>query len=77
MDEYTILEKFKKESLQNPHFKPKSFKPTQKTMMAHALDFAKWKQTTPYVWRSNRWYNYITNKKISELNIYKEFLATL
>ena len=43
-------------SLQNPHFKPKSFKPTQKTMMAHALEFAKWLEDK-YYWNGVVWKN--------------------
>ena len=60
----------------NEHlFKPKSFKPTQKTMMAHALEFSKWQQTTWYFWTGEFWKDIRSGKEISEVKVYKEFLA--
>jgi hypothetical protein len=60
----------------NEHlFKPKSFKPTKKTMMAHALEFGKWLETSNYVWRQKYWLHIETYKRASDVKVYKEFLA--
>ena len=59
----------------NEHlFNPKSFKPKQKTMMAHALEFAEWLDTTYYHCTGYIWKNTKTGKEVSKVKVYKKFL---
>lgn len=60
----------------NEHlFKPKSFKPKLETIMDYSFRFHKWMSTTHYVWTGEVYKNIRTNKVISVVKIYKEFLA--
>lgn len=65
----------KSRTTESTMFKPESFKPKLETIMDYSFRFHKWMATTHYVWTGKEYKNIRTNKIVSDVKIYKEFLA--